>query len=162
MPLWRGLGVPFFSDSSFILFKNLQSVERELIKMGRDSSPLGIQLLDAKMVQFTTFILLNSNPLDSTLILNAKEVSRRCHKIPLMEHSWASKKSKSHCISYSNDDLKFLYSLIKEWKMLKWLGNFTLPLGFYLIHPHLLKNYFPINLTSSTMLILSMLISIFL
>lgn len=81
--------------------------------MGREASSLSVPLLDAKKDQFNTLAMLDSNPLEPTLILKAKEALIRYQEFSLMEHNWASQRAKSHWLIYSNDDIKFLYCLIK-------------------------------------------------
>lgn len=105
----------FFSrDPSFVLFKKLRTVKTALKKLGRNASPLFSQLSEAKKEHYHTLAALEAFPSDATLLLNAKEASKRYFNLFNMELSLVAQRAKSHWLTHFNDDLKFLYSSIKE------------------------------------------------
>lgn len=101
-------------DPMMVLLKKLQAVKEALKKIKIDHSPLEQQVSYLKAEQELIMGLVEKDPSNLIYAQSLKEINNKYSEAVKMESLWVKQRAKITWLTNVDDDLKFLYSSIKE------------------------------------------------
>lgn len=126
-------------DPLSIFLHKTKKVKLALKEFDHSSGVLSEKVINCKKDQLLDLSLFGSNPSDPSLATNLKKANELYYLYAKMEYNWIKQRAKETWLSKGEDDLKFLFSSIKERKNSNKIREIFLSLGFFPPLPLFLK-----------------------